>query len=113
MHEFGIIHNIEDQVRQLLTKHDATRPTRIVVKASEQDALSRESMEFAFQHMIDEAGWQGAELDLQIEPAKATCTDCNQTFEYQPNQPNCPHCGSDKIKPEPSPGPILQSVEME
>lgn len=113
MHEFGIVHNIEQQVRKLLAEHNATRPTKIVVKACAQDGISRESMEFAFKHVIDSAGWNGAVLELTIDPTQATCTHCNTSFGYSPDQSRCPQCDSDAVKLEQSPGPILQTVELE
>jgi len=113
MHEFGIVHDIEEKVRELLAKHNASRPTKIVVKACEQDGISRETMQFAFQHVIDEAGWQGAKLELQIEPTHAVCQQCRHRFEYTVESPNCPQCRSASVRIEPSPGPTLMSVEME
>jgi hydrogenase nickel incorporation protein HypA/HybF len=113
VHEFGIVGEIEEQVRELLSRHNATRPIRIVVKATTQDGLSREAMAQAFEHVMEHAGWRGAELELQIEPARGRCNNCRQEFDCLPDELACPFCGSDAIVLDPCAGPLLMSVEME
>ena len=113
MHEFGIVQAIEDQVRQLLREHHAARPTRIVVKASTQDGLSREALMFAFRHMTESAGWTGTDLELQIETRSVPCPNCRQSFEPARDQLFCPQCGGAVTEQDLPSGPVLMSVEME
>lgn len=56
---------------------------------------------------------EGAELEVELQPARIACRDCGTVREVPPNQLCCPSCGSLRIRLEAGDGVYLTGLSLD
>jgi len=92
MHEvsiaMGLIKMLEDETK----KHGAARVTQVNVRIGELSACVPDSLQFAFEASTEGTVAQGAELNIEVVPAKGRCGGCDIEFHVEDAIFLCPQC---------------------
>lgn len=92
MHEASIVESLVDLVQQNL--QPGQKPRRIEVRVGLLTGVSPDAMRFYFEMMREDTLGPQAELDVQLEPLRAECRNCNATHTFQEIAWLCPACGA-------------------
>ena len=98
MHEMSIAESLIDIIKEEMEKHDVKVLKSIKLEIGQLSAIVPASLSFSFDVMIKGTNLEGAELLMEMVPLKATCKDCNETFEITDYTFICPHCKSKDIR---------------
>jgi hydrogenase nickel incorporation protein HypA/HybF len=96
MHEASIAASIIDR----LSQHPelAGRKIRTVrMKVGRLSTIVPENLKFVFSAIAEGTPLEGAELEIEEVPARATCTACGKAFEIAEPCFLCPACGSGRV----------------
>lgn len=93
MHELSIAQSIVDLASGEAAKAEAERVIIIRLSLGILSGVVRESLEFCFPIACEGTPCQGAELMIDIEPAKLHCQACKDVFDIDEFVLVCPGCG--------------------
>jgi hydrogenase nickel incorporation protein HypA/HybF len=91
MHELSITQTVVTTVTQRLP--DA-RVRRIRLEVGQCSGLVADAVRFCFEMVATGTTCEGAVLEIDEPPGKATCRTCGTAFETGEVLPLCDHCGS-------------------
>lgn len=99
MHELPVTQGILDVAIEAANDNGATRITDIYLVIGDLTSIVDDSVQFYFDFLSKDTVAEGAQLHFQREHAIALCQDCGeQTEVIPPLLPECPACGSSRIK---------------
>lgn len=109
MHEIGIC---QELVHAALRRSAGRPVTRVRVRVGALHRVDGPSMEQAFELLTEGTELAGADLDLVVVSAQATCSACGQTTESKAPLQACPHCGT--LDPRLTGGDdlVLESIQL-
>ncbi len=93
MHELSIAQSIVDLASDEAAKAEAQRVVSIRLRLGLLSGVVRESLEFCFPIACEGTCCQGAELVIEMEPAKLHCPKCEDAFDVDCFVLACPNCG--------------------
>lgn len=96
MHELSIATSIIEIVTDELQKHGASKLTLVRVKYGRLTNIVAEALHMGFTAVCQDAGYQGAVLELEELPVVLKCGACNKEFTVNEKEIiaiPCPHCG--------------------
>jgi hydrogenase nickel incorporation protein HypA/HybF len=105
MHELGVTQTILDIALDAARANDAPRITRINIAVGALNGVVEESMRFYFEFLAKGTAAEGAELALEVLPAKGECRACSRDFLVPELSWTCPHCGASGLR-------IVQGKEL-
>jgi len=93
MHEVGIIESALEVIRREAQAHAATRVERVVLKVGAISGAEPEALRFAFEAVTPGSVADGAELVIELVPARVHCADCREDFTVDHGFIfECPRC---------------------
>ena len=98
MHEMSIAQNILDIAVAAAEREGAEKITRVNVVAGEMRAIVPTQLTFCFGIAAEDTIASGAELNLEIVPAKGRCRKCGSGFTIKDFEYLCPACESSDIE---------------
>jgi len=110
MHEMSIAPAILDLARQHVPKGAALRTVRVC--AGPLRAIDEQSMQWAWQALMDEQSAGPIALELTILPWKMRCSECGAEWESAEAAWRC-SCGSTEVRPSGSDRLQLVSIEVD
>jgi Zn finger protein HypA/HybF involved in hydrogenase expression len=110
MHEMSIAPAILDLARRHVPKGAALRIVRVC--AGPLRAIDRESMQWAWQALMEEQSAGPIALELKILPWNMRCTECGAEWESAEAAWRC-SCGSTEVRPTGSDRLQLVSIEVD
>ena len=93
MHEMGIANSILHAVKTETAKYPGCRPEKIGVRIGELAAVDPDSLQFCFDVLKQEAGFDKLQLEIEFLPRRHRCDRCNREFNVQDYNLLCPECG--------------------
>ena len=111
MHELSIARSIVDLASDQARGAEAQRVVSIRLSLGLLSGVVRESLEFCFPVACEGTLCEGAQLEIETEPAKASCSSCKRDFDLEEFILVCPHCGMYPV--ELTSGGELQVVSLE
>ena len=112
MHETAVAESILQTIIEHAEKVNA-RPISAIVSCGQFNALNDEVMNFAFETAAAGTVCEGMTLEIQHVPLRATCKQCQTTFEFDIYNPQCPQCDSEEYGFEPDAPLLLETIEFE
>lgn len=95
MHEVGIIESALDVIRREAQRHDAAQVVRVVLRVGALSGAEPEALRFAFEACTPGSVAAGAELEIELVPARAHCAACADDFTIESGFIfACPRCGA-------------------
>jgi hydrogenase nickel incorporation protein HypA/HybF len=99
--------NAIDAVVAQAREHNATQVHRIVLRIGALSGVESDALRFAFDAVAKGTPAAGADLELEMVPARGRCTDCDLEFGVDSDFIfTCPKCG--RIS-----GELVQGRELE
>lgn len=92
MHEIGIATGIMKIIEKEAAKHEVSRVTKVHVRVGELANVVPDALSFAFDSVILGTVAEGAELKLDIVPARGRCEECDIEFDMDKINVFCPQC---------------------
>jgi hydrogenase nickel incorporation protein HypA/HybF len=93
MHEVGIIESALEVIRREAATHHATRVERVVMHVGAISGAEPEALRFAFEAVTPGTVAEGAELEIELVPARAHCATCADDFVIESGFIfECPRC---------------------
>jgi hydrogenase nickel incorporation protein HypA/HybF len=111
MHEVSIAQGLMKILEDETNKHDVSRITRVHLRIGELSTCVPDALTFAFEVVSEGTVAQGAELKIEIVPAKGRCEKCDIEFHVDSTMFLCPQCGG--IAAEIVSGKELDIAEIE
>lgn len=111
MHEVSIAQSLLKIVEDESKKHEVSRVTRVHVRIGSLSTIVPDALTFSFEVVSDRTVAEGAELDIEVVPARGRCYSCNIDFEVETSLFLCPQCGG--IAGELLSGKELEIVDIE
>jgi hydrogenase nickel incorporation protein HypA/HybF len=105
MHELSIAHSILAIAEKALPKNMPAVVTGIGLQIGQLSAIEIDSLVFAFSVIKADTAFSRAELEIEVIPGEATCTDCDSRFQISAYGTPCPACKGYSMK-------ILKGKEM-
>lgn len=93
MHEVSIAQGLLKILQDETKKHGVSRVIRVHVRVGELSTLVPDALTFAFEMVSEGTVAQGAELKIEVVPAKGRCNKCNIEFDIEASIFLCPQCG--------------------
>ena len=93
MHEMGIANSILHAVKKEIARYPGSSPTKIGVRIGELAAVDPDSLQFCFDVLKQEEGFNELELVVEFVPRRHHCAACNQDFNVTDYDLHCPQCG--------------------
>jgi hydrogenase nickel incorporation protein HypA/HybF len=94
MHEVSIAQGLLKILEDEAKKHEASRVTRVHVRIGELSTIVPDALTFAFEVVSEGTLADGAELNIEIVPAKGRCDTCDIEFSVDSSTMFlCPQCG--------------------
>ncbi len=95
MHEVGIIESALDVVRREAARHGAAAVHRVVLRVGAVSGAEPEALRFAFEAVSPGTVAAGAELEIELVPARAHCAACADDFTVEHGFLfSCPRCSA-------------------
>ena len=94
MHELAVTQGILDIALDAAAENSAERISRIRVAAGALNGIVDASMQFYFEFLAKGTAAEGAELTLEVLPARGECRACKAGFELKELSWACPECGA-------------------
>jgi len=94
MHELSICQSLLDIVLDTARKNDATRVSRVNVEIGELRGVVPDSLTFYFEFLTKDTMAEGAELHIDIVPARKRCRTCGAMHLDEGDGVRCPLCQS-------------------
>lgn len=114
MHELPITQGILDTAVIAGQQAGAQRITAIDLVIGALSSVVDDSVQFYFDILSQGTLAEGATLRFRRTPARATCLDCDATFEATlPLAPACPNCGSPAVRVAGGRDFYVESIEID
>ncbi len=95
MHEVGIIESALEVIRREAHRHHAPQVARVVLRVGAISGAEPEALRFAFEACTPGTVAAGAELAIELVPARAHCASCADDFTIDAGFIfACPRCGA-------------------
>ncbi len=111
MHEVSIAQGLLKILEEQCKEHKVSRVTRVHLRIGTLSAIVPDALTFAFEMVSQDTMAKGAELDIEIVPAKGRCDKCDIEFEVDETMFLCPQC--DGVAAELVCGKELDVTEIE
>ena len=98
MHELSIAHSILSIAERVVPAGSKVAVTAVSLQIGELSSIEIESLEFAFSAIRSGTLLEKAELNIEIIPGEAACSDCGTVFHMDSFGTCCPHCKSFLVK---------------
>ena len=112
MHETAVAESILRTIIEQVEKVNA-RPLSAVISCGQFNVINDEVMGFAFETAAAGTVCEKMKLKIKHIPLRATCEECDTTFEFDIYEPVCGRCESDKFDFEPDAPLLLETIEFE
>ena len=111
MHEVSIAQGLMKILEDETNKHDVSRVTRVHLRIGELSTCVPDALTFAFEVVSEGTVAEGAELKIEVVPARGRCEKCDIEFDVDSTMFLCPQCGG--IAAEIVSGKELDIAEIE
>jgi hydrogenase nickel incorporation protein HypA/HybF len=112
MHELSIACSLVCTASSEAERHGASRVTRLDVVVGALAGVEPASLSFCFPVAAAGTRCAGAELNLDVVPARANCPACHHEGEARDLMDACPRCGSWPLVLEGGREMCLRSMEV-
>ena len=112
MHEYSITSSMVDILEDIAKKNKLKKISKVNIDLNSIANIEPDSIKFYYEFMTrDNELLNDSELIFNIQKIKIECRDCSYIFEKDEFIPECPECGSNKMKSIDSDDIRIRSVE--
>jgi hydrogenase nickel incorporation protein HypA/HybF len=93
MHELSIAQSLLEIIEDESKRYGVSRVTRVGVKIGTLSTIVPEALTFSFEVITAQTVAEGADLDIEVMPARGRCENCSIDFDVDRFFFLCPECG--------------------
>lgn len=94
MHEFSIAQSLIKNILSEMKRHDLKEISKVGLGIGKFSGVVPSALAFCFDAAKENTVLAGVALEIEWEPAKGQCKDCNHGFNVEEWLFSCPQCGS-------------------
>lgn len=113
MHELAICQSLMQQVETIAVQEQARRITSITLRIGPLSGVEAELLRQAFPVASAGTHAENARLEIEPQPVRIHCNQCNTEHEVPPNHLLCPKCGAHQTRLISGDELLLASLELE
>ncbi len=113
MHELAICQSLMQQVETIAAREQARRITSITLRIGPLSGVEAELLRQAFPVASAGTHAENAKLEIEPQPVRIHCNQCNSEHEVPPNRLLCPQCGERQTRLISGDELLLASLELE
>lgn len=113
MHELSVCRALLEQVTAIAAEHGGAHVRSIVVRIGPLSGVEPALLHAAYDVARRETVARRARLDVQDDPVRVRCGDCEREHEASVTRLTCPVCGSGHTRLVSGDALLLESVELE
>lgn len=98
MHEYSLMNSLLNQVTELCEQNQGDHVTEIVVESGPLSGVEPLLLQTAFSQLASGSLAENAKLIIHEVPLKASCLNCQHSFEVSRFDFHCPECHSGKTQ---------------
>jgi len=98
LHELGLAQDVLEKVKAEAEAKGISKVTYAKVKIGETRTTDPPEFKEIFLRISAGSIADGMQLDMEILPLKAVCSDCKKEFNSKALRLDCPHCSSTNIQ---------------
>ncbi|MBE6054704.1 MAG: hydrogenase maturation nickel metallochaperone HypA [Clostridium sartagoforme] len=95
MHEIGVLIEVVKSVEKFAEANNVQRIETLVLQIGELSSMIPKYMKNLYPASIEGTILEGSELEIEVLPANALCSDCKKVFNLVSNKGICPSCKSE------------------
>ncbi len=111
MHELKICESLFEMVDQEQRTRHFSRVCRVRLEIGRFSCLEPEALRYAFEIVARDTILEGATLEIDQPPGRATCLTCGSDVALDTRLSDCPSCGGKQLRP--NGGDQMRFIEME
>jgi hydrogenase nickel incorporation protein HypA/HybF len=112
MHETMVAESLLTTISAEGTKQNA-KPISAKISCGTLNAINDEILRFAFEAIAKGTPCEGMRLEIEHKPIQGKCKNCDETFDFELRQPNCPKCKGREFDLLPDAPLMLEEIEFE
>ncbi len=113
MHELAICQSLMQQVETIAAREQARRIISITLRIGPLSGVEAELLRQAFPVASAGTVAEQARLEIEPQPVRIRCRQCNTEHEVPPNRLRCPECGEHQTWLISGDELLLASLELE
>lgn len=106
MHEFSLIQGIIEIILDELPRHEISRVETVSLRIGEMRQVVPDALNFGFECLSKNTPLEGARLELEHVPVRASCHSCCHEFVIENWLQGCPKCSANNYQ-------IISGKELE
>jgi hydrogenase nickel incorporation protein HypA/HybF len=112
MHETMVAQSLLATISEEASKYNA-KPVSAKISCGMLNPVNDAVLRFAFEAVAKGTLCQGVKLEIEHKPLVAECRNCDQSFQVEFSQPQCPKCGGEEFELLPDAPLILEEIEFQ
>ena len=113
MHELGIATCLLEGVRAEMLNHPGAVPVKVTVRVGELAGVNPDALAFGFQALTAGTEWERLALEIETQPRRHRCPECQTEFRVVEYDCQCPACGANRTECVGGEELELASIELE
>jgi hydrogenase nickel incorporation protein HypA/HybF len=112
MHETIVAESLLKTISAESAKQNA-KPVWAKISCGTLNAINYEILRFAFEAIAKGTTCEGMRLEIEHKPIQGKCKNCDEIFNFELCQPNCPKCKGKEFDLLPYAPLMLEEIEFE
>ena len=112
MHEMMVAENLLTVISDEAAKRNA-KPIGAKISCGRLYAINDEALSFAFEAISRGTSCEDMKLKIEHKPIQARCKKCDEGFDTDFTNPQCPKCKSEDFELLPDAPLILEEIEFQ
>ncbi len=112
MHEMMVAENLLAVISDEAAKRKI-KPIGAKISCGKLYVINDEALCFAFEAISEGTCCEGLKLEIEHKPIQARCKKCDETFNVDFSNPNCPKCESSDFELLPDEPLLLEEIEFQ
>lgn len=93
MHELSIAKSVLEAVRAELAERPGTKLHKVGLRVGELSGVNGDALSFAFEVLVKGTDLESVELEIEYNPRRQRCPECENVFAVENYDLTCPNCG--------------------
>lgn len=98
MHELGIVYEVIKIVDQFVDENNLSKVDKIILEIGQLSQAIPRFIEECYPAAVSETKYEDTKLEIIVLKAKATCKDCDETYNIIEHRKICPTCSGESYQ---------------
>lgn len=112
MHETMVAQSLTEIISEEAEKQNA-KPVGAKISCGTLNPVNDEVLRFAFEAVAKDTACEGVTLQIEHKPLRARCKNCDQDFDVELSDPECPTCDTGNFELLPDAPLVLEEISFQ